>query len=225
MTLSVVLPVFNDEKEIPETLRRICAFLSLKDHRWEIIVSDNGSTDSTQKSVSAFSKANPRHAIKLVNAAGGSAAGQGVLGATGRYVLLTEVGLATPIKEVDKLVQALEKGADIAVGSRAVHAKDCDVRQNPLGRVREFFLNSLVRLVLLPHVRDPRCRFKCFKNDVARRLFTRQRADADLSGIEALYRASKEGFRVVEVPVMWSEEFPRRSGLNVFDLFRIRTEG
>ena len=206
MTLSVVLPVVDDEKRVPEALRRIGAFLSLKAYPWEILVCDTGSAGSARDSVESFKRQNTRIPVQYLHSPGTAIIGQGVLAASGRYVLLTESGLPTPIKEVDKLIDALEKGADVAIGSRALHAKDCDVRQSVFSRVSEGLQNLVVRATMLPKIRDARCRFKCFRNDAAKNIFAQRAASADISGVAALRVASKAGLRIAEVPVMWSRE-------------------
>jgi len=209
LALSVVIPVFNEEKNIGETLRRLTAFLSLKGSSWEVLVSNDGSTDGTAEAVRRFASENPQQVIRLVssspNHGKGFAARQGVLAASGRYVLLTDADLSAPIKESDKLIRALEEGADIAIGSRGVRAKDCDVRQSLKRRFSGRVFNRLVRAFVLPDVRDSQCGFKCFRRETGQKLFSGQKLDGFCFDVEVLYLAKRAGLKVVEVPVMWSE--------------------
>ncbi len=206
--LSVVFPAFNEERNIAESLRRVSAFLSLKNYPWEILVSNDGSTDRTSQAVEDFTRAHPaypiRHLRSAPNHGKGYAVRQGVLAASGRHVLLTDADLSAPIKEVDKLMAALANGADIAIGSRAVRAKDCDVRQSFrryfAGRVFNVFVRSL-----LPGIGDSQCGFKCLKSAAAKKLFSEQKLDGFSFDVEILYLARRHGLRISEVPVMWSE--------------------
>ena len=207
--LSIVIPVFNEEKNIAETLRRISAYFSLKEFGWEVLVSDDGSTDETANVVRKFSSENPRNSIRLVssspNHGKGYAARQGALASSGRYILCSDADLSAPIKETDKLIKALENGADVAIGSRGVRAKDCDVQQSFKRRFSGRVFNLFVRAFVLPDVRDSQCGFKCFTREAAQRLFSQQKLDGFCFDVEVLYLAKRAGLKVTEIPVMWSE--------------------
>lgn len=103
----------------------------------------------------------------------------------GRYVLIADARMRTPIKEVDKLIHVLEKGADVAVGS--------------LGR-RGFVERLLARLC--GHGTKDRLGFVCFRRDSAPHLFTHRRDEGPQSVTTMLKIASRRGV-VREVPVMW----------------------
>lgn len=232
MTLSVVVPVFNEEKNIAECLRRVAAYLSLKDGGWEIVVSDDGSTDGTGAAIERFCSENPRVNVRVVRSAPnhgkGFAARQGALAASGRYLLLTDADLSAPIKESDKLVAALERGSDVAIGSRAVRAPGCDVRQSAKRWFSGRVFNLFTRLLVLPGIRDSQCGFKCFTREAAAKLFAAQKLEGFCFDVELLYLARRAGLQIAEVPVMWSEgadskiRLVRDSSRMLRDLLRIR---
>jgi dolichyl-phosphate beta-glucosyltransferase len=231
-TLSVVIPVLNEERAIAEALRRVAAYLSLKNYRWEILVSNDGSTDRTRRIVEAFAQSRPSCPVRLLNSTPnhgkGFAARQGVQASAGRFILLTDADLSSPIKEVDKLMAALERGADVAIGSRALRAKGCDVRQSPKRWLAGRVFNALVRLAVLPGIRDSQCGFKLFTDEAAKKLFSVQKLDGFSFDVEVLYLARRLGLRIAEVPVMWSEgrdskvRLLRDSAQMARDLFRIK---
>ena len=230
--LSVVVPAYNEENKIEESLRRIEAFLDLKGCRWELLVSSNGSKDRTDELVHSFADARPGKKIRLLPASGqegkGAAVRLGVLAASGEYILVTDADLSAPIKEVDKLIRALEKGFDIAIGSRAIRAPGCDVRQSFKRRFMGRVFNLLVRSIVIGDFYDTQCGFKCFKRGVAHELFRRQKLDHFAFDVEILYLAKLKGLKVCEVPVMWSEGKDSRVNLikdplvMVKDLFYIK---
>ncbi len=209
LALSIVIPVFNEERNIAETLRRIAAYFSLRNLSWEVLVSDDGSTDGTGEAVRKFASENPRHLIRLVssspNHGKGFAARRGMLAASGRFVLFSDADLSAPIKEADKLIKALENGADVSIGSRGVRAKDCDVQQSLKRRFSGRVFNLFVRAFVLPDVHDSQCGFKCFTREAVQKLFPQQKLDGFCFDVEVLYLAKRAGLKVVEVPVMWSE--------------------
>lgn len=230
MDFSVVIPVYNEEKRLPEALRRIEAFMTLKKWDWELLVCSDGSTDATDRIVLEKAKSQPR--VKLLpatpNKGKGAAARRGMLAARGRRVLMTDVDLSSPIKESDKLVEALDAGHDIAIGSRAVRKKGADVRQSFRRHVSGRLFNFFVKRLVTPDFQDTQCGFKCFKREAAQALFSEQKLDGFAFDVEILYLAKKKGFKVAEVPVMWSQGHD--SKVNVFkdsivmvgDLMKIR---
>ncbi|MBI3251718.1 MAG: glycosyltransferase family 2 protein [Candidatus Omnitrophica bacterium] len=209
--LSVVMPVYNEEKCIRESLRRIEAFLSLKGLPWEVLVSSDGSTDGTDTAVRSFiqEKEGRQSRVRLLSSAGnkgkGDAVRRGVLAAEGKFILLTDADLSAPIKESDKLIAELESGADVAIGSRAMREKGCDVQQTLKRRLAGRVFNALVRAVALKGIRDTQCGFKCFKKEAARDLFAAQTLDGFSFDVEILYLAKKKGYQIKETAVMWKE--------------------
>ena len=230
--LSVVIPVYNEERSIRETLRRIEAFFSLKGIAWEVLVVSDGSRDRTVEIVEDVRRSKPALPLKLIrsdtNHGKGFTARRGMLEARGRCVLLTDADLSAPIKESDLLVAALQKGTDVAIGSRAVRDKDCDVRQSFKRHVSGRIFNFFVQLLVLPGIRDSQCGFKCFTREAAQKLFSAQKLDGFSFDVEVLYLARKFGYKIAEVPVMWSQGADSRVSLlrdpliMVKDLFKIK---
>lgn len=228
--LSVIVPVYNEELSLPETLRRLRAYLDLKDPDWEIVVVSDGSTDRTEviAAQAQAREARIRCARLERNRGKGAAVREGVRLACGRLILFTDADLSVPIKESEKLIEALEAGADVAVGSRAVRGSGCDVRQSAKRYVVGRVFNALVRAVLGLPLGDTQCGFKAFKRQAAELLFAEQTLEGFGFDAEILYLAHRRRMKVDEVAVMWSQG-PRskvrlfRDSCNMLmDLFRIR---
>ena len=229
---SVVVPVYNEENKILETVRRISVFLALKKYNCELIVVDDGSKDSTRQILEGIAREDKHGYLKFIhydtNKGKGYACRQGMLAAKGRYVLLTDADLSSPIKESDKLIWALEKGADVAIGSRAVHEEGCDVRQTLKRRIAGRIFNFFVQMLVLPGIHDSQCGFKCFTQEAAQKLFSTQKLDGFSFDVEVLYLARKFGYKIAEVPVMWAQgadsrvSFFRDSLRMVNDLFKVK---
>ncbi len=207
--LSVVIPVYNEEKNISEALRRVSAYLSLKNFSWEVLVVDDGSKDSTRDVLLKYIQEHPGQPVHVLrfdpNHGKGFAVRQGMLAAKGRYVLMSDVDMSAPIKEVDKLITAIDRGAEVAIGSRAVRAPGCDVRQSFKRRLSGRIFNLFVQALALPGIHDSQCGFKCFSNAAAKKLFLAQKLDGFAFDVEVLTLARQFGYKIAEVPVMWSE--------------------
>ncbi len=199
--LSVVIPVFNERERIGPTLLRISGYLEARGFEYEVIVVDDGSQDDTLSKVEGVAAGNPRvRVIRSEHRGKGSAVRQGVLAASKARIMYCDADLAVPIEEVDKLLDEIERGFDIAVGSKNLPLS------NVIGRplLRDLMgkaLNLLVRLFLFDGIRDTQCGFKCFRRDVARDLFPGLKSRGFSFDIEILHRAKIKGYKISEVPV------------------------
>ena len=140
---------------------------------------------------------------------------------------MTDADLSTPIEELPSLEARLDRGFDVAIGSRAVVGARIEVHQSAFRETAGRAFNVLVRLLLLPGIRDTQCGFKLFAARAARAAFEPVRLDGFSFDVEALYVARRLGLRVAEVPVLWRNDVATRvgglSGTRAFlDLLRIR---
>ena len=218
--LSIVIPAYNEAQRIPNSLDKVRRFRELAPYPIEVIVVDDGSTDQTVKTLSAFPD------VRLVrndrNRGKGYSVRHGVLEARGEFVLFTDADLSTPIEEVDKLLSALRSsGADAAVGSRALKRELIGVHQPWIREIAGRFFNLLVRAFTGLRVHDTQCGFKLFRRSSTRRAFEMMRVEGFGFDPELLFLIEKTGGRVVEMPVRWNNhpatkvKFFRDSDANV----------
>lgn len=207
--LSVIIPTYNEESRLPKTLECVAAYLNARTSRAEIIVVDDGSSDSTAELVKDYQKKYP--ALRLVsngrNRGKGFSVRHGILEARGEIALFTDADLSTPIEEADKLLAAIqEQGYDASVGSRAVNRNLIDVHQSAIREQAGIFFNRLVRWILGIEFSDTQCGFKAFRRERAQILFDQQRIERFGFDPEILFLAKRHGLRVAEVPVRWSHD-------------------
>lgn len=228
--LSVVIPAYNESRRLPPTLRTVDRYLREANRRSELIVVDDGSTDDTAATVDELI----REGLKLHllrhdgNRGKGAAVRTGMLAASGDMVLFTDADLSTPIADAERLIAALEAGADVAIGSRALDRSLIEVHQpwirDRMGRV----FNMFVQAILLPGLKDTQCGFKAFRREAARELFGATAADGFEFDTEVLYRARRGGLVIREIPVHWRNNPDTRvnavsdSTRMLMGLFRIR---
>lgn len=204
--ISVVVPAYNEERRLPPTLIDIIDFFDRKGVRYEIIVVDDGSRDSTSAVVRKFERV--RSEVRLIqlpkNHGKGHAVRLGVLNSHGAKILFVDADGATPIQEVERLQAAIEAGSEVAIGSRALASQDTKVataiHRKVLGRV----FNRCVNMILLPNIADTQCGFKMFTRKAALFLFRRQSSDRFSFDVELLFLAHKINLPVVEVPINWT---------------------
>jgi dolichyl-phosphate beta-glucosyltransferase len=210
MTLSLVIPAYNEEARLPALLE------ALKDgadsaaekagvQLLEVLIVDDGSSDRTRQMLEAAAAEDSRLRPVLdfgENRGKGAAFAAGVEHARGQYVLLADVDLSTPLGELEKLTAAIAAGADIAIGSRAVPG--AVVERGPLHRkvLGETF-NGAVRLLTGLHLRDTQNGFKLFPTAAAKRLLAEQTCPGFSFDVELLMRAERAGLRIAEVPILY----------------------
>jgi len=207
-TLSLVIPAFNEQARLPALLSVLAqsadevvagAGLELK----EVLIVDDGSTDGTRRILETATTPKLRPVLELTHNQGkGAAFAAGVQQAEGDFVLLVDVDLSTPLEELPKLMQAIEAGADLAIGSRAVAGAIVErgpVHRKWLGKL----FNGTVRLLTGIGVRDTQCGFKLIPSALAKQLVAVQTCPGFAFDVELLMRADAAGFEIAEVPVLY----------------------
>ena len=226
--LSVVIPAFNEEQRISDTLSQVVEYLTAQSYGWEVVVADDGSRDHTAQLVDQVTMDRPNvRILRLPHRGKGWAVKNGMLAAQGEYRLLCDADLSVPIAQVERLLPPLGPGSDVVLGSREAPGAARfgePVRRHLMGRV----FNLLVSRLAVPGLADTQCGFKCFRGEAAQDLFRRQTMDGFAFDVELLYLARKRGLTFAEVGVDWyyrsqSKVRPVRDSLAMtLDLLKIR---
>jgi glycosyltransferase involved in cell wall biosynthesis len=229
-SLSIVIPAYNEGARIDNALERVLSCVA--ERRWnaEILVVDDGSSDSTAEIVRRWMQTHPN--LHLIHNEGNRGKGfsvrNGILQSIGDTVLFTDADLSSPIEEAESLFEALNAGADVAIGSRWLQRQRQTIHQ-PL--YRRFFgrcFNWVTRKIMGLPYKDTQCGFKAFKRDAAQVIFRLQTIERWGFDPEILFIARKLGYTIVEVPVTWGhDERSRisylRDGMKMLeDMARIR---
>lgn len=236
--LSVVVPAYNEEARLPDSLAAIREYLAHQTYQAEVIVVDDGSLDNTAALAETWRErwSNLR-VIRNPHRGKAYAVRTGVLASAGEIVFQCDADLSMPIGEIAKFLPLAQGGYPVVIGSReapGARRYNEPPHRHMMGRV----FNSLVRVLVLGGLRDTQCGFKCFSRRAAFDIFPRLRVRTDevivrgpmVTGfdVEVLYLARKLGYRVVEVGVDWyyapgSKVNPVRDTLRMIaDLLKVR---
>jgi dolichyl-phosphate beta-glucosyltransferase len=226
--LSIIVPAYNEEKRLPNSLPQIVQFVRQQDYLIEVIVVDDGSTDGTADIVTEFQKeAEFITLISVEHGGKGHAVKSGMAQARGEYLFLCDSDLSMPIEEVTKFLPPALDGYDIAIASREIegaHRHDEPSYRHLMGRV----FNLIVRLLAVHGIQDTQAGFKCFRRDAARELFPLQTISGWGFDVEILFLAQKRGMKIVEVPINWyyadrSQVRPIQDTYNMFrEVLKVR---
>ena len=211
MSVSVIIPAYNEAARLPLTLRATADYFAARSEPFEILVVDDGSADETAQIVAGFAAEHPGWSVQCLGYGGnrgkGFAVRYGMLRASGDRRVFCDADLATPAEEYEVVLTAMEReGAQIGIGSRPLRQSHLMVHQP---WVREWLgrgFNKAVRVLAVPGIADTQCGFKVFTAEAATDVFSRCRLDGFAFDSEALYIARRLGYTIAEVPIRWSHK-------------------
>lgn len=201
--LSIIIPAYNEEARLPDTLLKVGAFLCEQTYTAEVLVVDNNSTDRTAEIILDFSsRFSFIKGLFEKNPGKGAAVRCGMLQAQGEFLFMCDADLSMPIEEVNQFLPPELEGFQIAIASR--EAPGSIRYDEPLSRhLGGRLMNWLIQLFILPGLNDTQCGFKCFTRESARDLFGKQTLNGWSFDIELLYIARQRGYKIIEVAIPW----------------------
>jgi dolichyl-phosphate beta-glucosyltransferase len=230
MWLSIIIPAYNEEKRIKNTLLKANDYLAGQSYDYEIIVVNDGSEDKTADIVNEVKSkiANLSLIDNKKNRGKGFAVRQGLLEAKGEYRLFLDADNSASIEEIEKFFPYIKEGYDIVMGSRDIKGANI-ISAQPWHRK---FLGNLYRIMVksfagLSGFYDTQCGFKIFNAKSANNILSKCKINGWSFDVEILLFAKRLGYSVKEVPINWSDSPGTKvkikgSVLAVFDLLKIR---
>lgn len=209
LTLSVVVPVYNEEKDIPRNIPRLHKFLkdNFKDFDWEIVIGDNGpSYDRTAQVSKELIKKYPDIKYVLISRPGrGGALKEIWLSRKSDILVYMDVDLSSDLQFLLPLVDAIRNGSDIAIGSRL--KRGAKVYGRTLTReIMSRGYNLLIKLFFWTSFWDAQCGFKAISREAAQKLLPHIKDTAWFFDSELLITADKAGLKIAEVPIIWRDD-------------------
>lgn len=226
--LSIIIPAHNEENRLPKTLEQVIGFLEKQSYTSEILIVENGSVDATLEVAQEFAGQHKNIRVIQSERGKGAAVKRGMLEAQGEYRFMCDADLAMPVEEVAKFLPPVTDDLEIAIASR--EAKGA-VRYNepPYRHLGGRGINFLIQVLILPGLNDTQCGFKCFRADVAEKIFNLQTLNGWSFDIELLFIARRYGYHIHEVPIHWYHDLDTKvralpDAIRMFqDIFRIHT--
>lgn len=206
MVCDIVIPVYNEETQLSDSILKLRSFL--KDNlkiTWRIVVADNGSTDGTLKLAQELGKEFPEvKAIHIEQKGRGRALRHVWLDSQSDIVSYMDVDLSTDLSAFPPLINAVIEGYDIAIGSRLL--KSAQVKRSMKREFTSRVYNIIIKLIHQTQFSDAQCGFKAISQKAARELLPLTIDNEWFFDTELLILAEKKGYRIKEIPVKWIED-------------------
>ncbi len=206
MQLSIIIPVYNEEKRLPPTLEDILKYLKTQKYDWEIVLVNDGSNDKTVEIVKKYQK--KEKGIKLIdnkiNQGKGAVVKQGMLESTGDWRLFMDADNSTKLKEIGRFWPFMQD-YPVIIGSRYIKGSKIITKQPLSRRILSRLGNLLTQIVLAPKIKDTQCGFKLFSKEFAEKIFSKVTLKRWSFDLEIFAICYSNNIKIKEVPVDWEE--------------------
>ncbi|MBU4466956.1 glycosyltransferase family 2 protein [Patescibacteria group bacterium] len=219
--LSVIIPAYNEESRLNNTLKEIDAYLKTQSYLYEIVVVNDGSKDRTAEVVNELSLSIKD--LRLINNKENRGKGfivkQGMTEALGQYRLFSDADNSVSIDQIEKIWPVLKQGYEVVIGSRSMKESIIDPCQAWPRRLIGKAGNLVIQTIGgLSGIWDSQCGFKCFTGDSAQNIFSKTMINRWGFDVESLVLAKKLGYQIKEIPVIWKNDF--RSTVRLFGIIK-----
>jgi len=206
-SVDIVIPVYNEEVALSRSIATLKNFL--KEHAsfsWRIVIADNASTDKTLDIAKELSEQDTNVTYVHLDLKGrGRALKKAWLESDADIVSYMDVDLSTELEALPLLVNAIEDGYGVAIGSRLI--RDSEVIGRSLKReITSRGYNLLIKLIFSPKFADAQCGFKAVRIDVVKAIVPYIENNEWFFDTELLLLTTKKGYRIKEIPVKWTDD-------------------
>ena len=213
--LSIIIPVYNEADILEKNTLKIKNAVEKITKNYEIIIAEDGSDDGTNKLAKRLSNkySNIKHFHFKKRQGRGQALIKAFKKSKGDILIYMDIDLATDLNYISDLINAIKKGADIAIGSRMKNKSNC--KRSFKRNIASYFYNLLVRLLFDVKIHDTQCGFKAFGRKSIFKILPQIKDKHWFWDTELLIKASKKNYKIIEIPIKWNEINNRKSKVNV----------
>lgn len=219
MRILIVLPAYNEEKIIVQSLEQLYGFMekNFQSDQWQLVVADNASTDHTANFVQVFQSRHPKVLHYFLSMKG---KGHAIREAWKRFpsdvYCFMDADLATALFHIPRLISLVREGADVVVGNRFMNG--AKLRRSLTRCLLSHIYNNFARCVIRTKVTDLSCGFKAVNRKIVEQLLDEIENNTWFFDAELVLRAEQAGYSISQVPVSWSDagDTKRKSKIHYF---------
>jgi glycosyltransferase involved in cell wall biosynthesis len=218
MLLSIIVPAYNEEKNLENNIKKFSKYLDKQNYDYEIIIVNDGSQDKTEEKIDKLKSIFPN--IKKINnpknLGKGNAVKMGFQKAKGKYRLFLDADNATSIDHLELVWPQVKQGFDIIIGSRNyrdVPGAYQKIKQPLWKRSLGISGNLLIQALTVPGIWDTQCGFKIFSKEALDIILPKQTINRWAFDVELLVLAKKNKLKIGKIPVIWENAFDSRVGI------------
>ncbi|MEK7078359.1 MAG: dolichyl-phosphate beta-glucosyltransferase [Patescibacteria group bacterium] len=209
--LSVIIPAYNEEKRIFNTLKRVREYLSEQSYTYEVLVVVDGAKDRTAPVAEEFAHDWP--CLRVINNKENHGKGfvtrHGLLEAKGEFRVFSDADNSTDIKHLEKMIPKFEEGFEVVIGSRdyrdVIGARQA-IPQSRFKRLLGDMGNLFIQVLAVPGIWDTQNGFKGFSAGAAQKIFSKTIINRWSFDVEALALARRFGYKIAIIPVYWEND-------------------
>ncbi len=220
MLVSIVIPVYNEEQIIEANVLKLLDFFKkIYPSDFQIIISDNASTDRTREIVQKLSaEILEIKYLRLEKKGKGLAVSGGWQQFPAEVYLFIDADLSCDLADIPKFINTVNSNYDLACGSR--HIKNSDDRRPCVRRLISKIWNLIPKMIVGTKLTDTACGIKAANQKIINEILPNIKNHAWFFDTELALRAEKEGLKIIEIPVSWAEKTGRKSKVNFFKVGR-----
>ena len=208
MHLSIIVPAYNEEKNLCRNITAFNNYLKQQSYGYEILIVNDGSTDNTILAAEKLKEelSNIRIISNSQNRGKGAVVRQGLQSTQGDYRLFIDADNATSIDHINKIWEHFHNGYDIVIGSRNprdAHGAYQAIKQPPWKRFLGICGNRIIQLLVVKNIWDTQCGFKAFSRQAVTELIPKTTINRWLLDVEILAIAQRSNYKIAKIPVFW----------------------
>lgn len=214
--LIIVIPAYNEEEILEKNMLKLYFFMKekIKDYDWKIVISDNNSKDKTLNIAKKLSKKNKEiDFVHLEESPKSNSIKKAWLSKEADVYMYMDADLSTDIKHIPQLINGIEQGNDIVIGSRT--SKESKTSRHFNRHIVSLILILILKILFAMKINDFQCGFKAINKKVRDSILPKMKAlEVGFMDAEMLIVANKKGYKIKEIPVSWKDD--RKSHAPVF---------
>ena len=221
--ISIIIPGYNEEKRIAQSLKALSRFCEEHFERYEIVFVNDGSTDKTREIVENLATPFLKTVHLESNQGKGHAVKSGMLAARGDYRFFTDADLPYDLNAFPEAIRIFRATqCDVVAGARDLPESSDQSGQTPFRKLTSKCFSVLVRFLLKVDIKDTQCGFKAFTAETAVKLFSRSSIKGYAFDVELFALAGANNLRISKIPVTLVRSGDSKIRMRVDVLFMLR---